>query len=63
MLFETLDGDDLAKITKGGDLDRPKPLETKLISPKDAGFKGEKDKKEKDDSKVGPEPEPEPTVA
>jgi cell division protease FtsH len=61
LTFETLDGDDVDKIMKGEKLDRPKPLQARLISPESGESK--KDDKETDDNKVPPKPEPEPGVA
>ena len=47
-------------LISGKEIDRPKPLETKLVTPGEAGFE---DKEKKDDKKVPNKPEPEPGVA
>jgi cell division protease FtsH len=65
LTYETLDGKDVDNIVSGKEIDRPKPMETRLVSPKDAGFPNDKDKTngKDDDKKVGPSPKPEPTPA
>jgi cell division protease FtsH len=60
LTYETLEGFEVGAIIRGEELDRPKPLETKLVSPKEAGFENEQ---KKDDKKVSNKPEPEPGVA
>ncbi len=50
LTFESLDGNEIDTLVNGGVLDRPKPKETRLISPDDV-------------SKVTTKPEPEPTIA
>jgi cell division protease FtsH len=60
LTYETLEGFEVGAIIRGEELDRPKPLETKLVSPKEAGFE---DEQKKDDKKVSNKPEPEPGVA
>ena len=60
LVFETLDTDDVNRLVKGLEIDRPAPLETKLISADNAGLGGEP-KSPKDD--LPPEPEPEPGMA
>jgi cell division protease FtsH len=62
LTYESLDGDEVDVIVKGGELDRPKPQESKLISPDEAGLE-DKDDKEADEGKVPSKPEPEPGVA
>jgi cell division protease FtsH len=62
LVFETLDTNDVNRLVKGLEIDRPKPLETKLISPDTAGLGGEP-KSPKDDLPPEPEPEPEPGMA
>jgi cell division protease FtsH len=61
LTYETLEGSEVEAIIAGKELDRPKPLETKLVSPGDAGLEGEEKKDDKKD--VPPKPEPEPGVA
>jgi cell division protease FtsH len=57
LIFETLDGNDVDKVIKGEELSRPRPIETRLISPDQAGLK------DKTPGGVPPKPEPSPTVA
>ncbi len=61
LTYETLEADDVDKIARGLEIDRPKPLETKLHSPEDVDM-GETEKG-KSEKKVPGEPEPEPGVA
>ena len=58
LTYETLDSDDMDKLVMGVELDKPKPLESKLVTPNDTSS----------DSTAGKdalphEPEPEPGVA
>jgi hypothetical protein len=61
LTYETLEGPEVETIIAGKELDRPKPLETKLVSPENAGLEGDKKKGDKKD--VPNKPEPEPGVA
>ena len=61
LTYETLEGAEVEAIIAGKELDRPKPLETKLVSPEKAGLEGDKKKGDKKD--VPNKPEPEPGVA
>jgi len=62
LTYETIDGEDVERIVEGKQIDRPKPLETKLVSPEEADLTDD-DKKTNDDKKAPPKPEPEPGVA
>ncbi|HUU02903.1 MAG TPA: ATP-dependent zinc metalloprotease FtsH [Myxococcota bacterium] len=58
LIFETLEGGDVDKIVRGESLDRPRPLETRLVSPEELAIGGER--KDGNGKKVAPKPEPEP---
>ena len=61
LVFETLDSDDIDRLVKGEKIERPVPLETKLVSPEKVELDEDADKEkkdEKDDSPIPPEPEP-----
>ncbi len=62
LTYETIDGQDVERIMEGKQIDRPKPLETVLVSPEEADL-AEGDKKAKDDKNAPNKPEPEPGVA
>ncbi len=62
LTYETIDGQDVERIMEGKQIDRPKPLETVLVSPEEADL-AEDDKKAKDDKNAPNKPEPEPGVA
>ncbi len=61
LIYESLDGDDIDRLTQGLPVDKPRPLETKLVSP-DAVDLDNKAGKPKDKG-LPPKPEPEPGMA
>jgi cell division protease FtsH len=61
LIYETLEGGDVDKLVRGESLDRPKPLETRLVSPEDVVIG--KERNDDGNKKAPPKPEPEPGVA
>ena len=59
LTYETLDANDIDRLAKGQELDRPKPLETRLLPPEQPEADEEKPAQQGPDR----EPEPEPGLA
>ncbi|MBW2703734.1 MAG: ATP-dependent zinc metalloprotease FtsH [Deltaproteobacteria bacterium] len=57
LTYETLDANDIERLAKGQELDRPKPLDTQLLPPE------QQDAGEEKPSPQGPDREPEPGLA
>ncbi len=58
LVYESLDGNDIDILMKGGILTRPKPLESRLVTPEEAVLQGKK----AEEKKAPPKPSTEPGI-
>ncbi len=61
LIYETLDSDDVDRLVKGQELDRPRPLESRLVAPDNVDLSD--DAVSKRNKPLPPKPEPEPGMA